>query len=98
MPINDVINNRRIPNYLFLTYLPYIIGGLFVLCIIFGILIFRFIIQQRRKSQYGNTYEKNYIFTEIDSCTPEEKALHALQMTGYENPTYKFFESQTPKC
>jgi hypothetical protein len=98
MPINNLINQRRIPRYFFITYLPYIIGSLFVLCIIFGILILRFIIQQRRKSQYGNQYEKNYVFTEIDSCTPEEKALHALQINGYENPTYKFFESQTPKC
>jgi hypothetical protein len=98
MPINNLINQRRIPRYFFITYLPYIIGSLFVLCIIFGILILRFIIQQRRKSQYGNQYEKNYVFTEIDCCTPEEKALHALQINGYENPTYKFFESQTPKC
>ncbi|CAF2986441.1 unnamed protein product [Rotaria sp. Silwood2] len=34
----------------------------------------------------------------FDICTPEEKTLYALQMNGYENPTYKFFESQTPKC
>jgi len=98
MPINDIINRRHIPRYFLMSYLPYIIGILFILCIIFGVLIFRFIIQQRRNSQYGNRYEKNYVFTEIDSYTPEEKALHALQMNGYENPTYKFFESQTPKC
>jgi len=98
MPINDIINHQHIPRYFLMSYLPYIIGILFILCIIFGVLIFRFIIQQRRNSQYGSRYEKNYVFTEIDSYTPEEKALHALQMNGYENPTYKFFESQTPKC
>jgi hypothetical protein len=98
MPINDIINHRRISRYLFMIYLPYIIGILFILCLIFGVLIFRFIYQQRRKAQYGNKYEKKYVFTEIDSSTPEEKALHALQMNGYENPTYKFFEGQTPKC
>lgn len=98
MPINNVINQRRIPRYFLLTYLPYIIGILFILCLTFAILILRFIIKQRQKSRYGNKYEKNYVFKEIDSMTPEEKALHALQMNGYENPTYKFFESQTPKC
>jgi len=94
MPVNDLINHHRISRYLFMSYLPYIIGILFILCLIFGVLIFRFIFQQRRKAQY----EKNYVFSEIDSYTPEEKALHALQMNGYENPTYKFFETQTPKC
>lgn len=95
---NNEINNNRIARNLFITYLPYIVGSLLIVCFIFGLLIFRLIIQQRRKSQYGNRYEKNYTFTEVDACTPEEKALHALQMNGYENPTYKFFESQTPKC
>jgi hypothetical protein len=89
MPIKSIRQN------LFITYLPYIIGCLLILCIIFGILIFRFIKQNR---SYKNKYEKKYVFTEIDSYTPEEKALHALQMNGYENPTYKFFEGQTPKC
>ncbi len=95
---NNEINNSRIPRNLFITSLPYIVGSCLILCIISGLLIFRCIIQQRRKQQYGGKYEKNYAFAEVDACTPEEKALHALQMNGYENPTYKFFESQTPKC
>ncbi len=81
-----------------INYLPYIIGILFLLCIMFGIIIIRFIIEQRRKYRYGGNYEKNYVFSEVDCYTAEEKALHALQMNGYENPTYKFFETQTPKC
>ena len=91
-PLNP---NKRLVRHLFVTYLPYAVGCLFLLCLIIGLLIFRFIKQNRA---YGNKYEKNYVFTEVDSFTPEEKALHALQMNGYENPTYKFFESQTGKC
>ena len=96
-PINNK-KTRSMPQNFLINYLPYIIGILFLLCIMFGIIIFRFIIEQRRKYRYGGNYEKNYVFTEVDSYTPEEKALHALQMNGYENPTYKFFETQTPKC
>lgn len=101
--INDdlIMNSRRASNkqrHFFMTYLPYIIGILFLLCLIFGVLIFRILIQQRRRARYGNDYEKNYVFTEIDSATPDDRALHALQANGYENPTYRFFESQTPKC
>ena len=86
---------KRIPRNLFVTYLPYIFGCLLVVCIIVGLFIFRLI---KRNRSCRNKYEKNYVFTEVDSYTPEEKALHALQMNGYENPTYKFFEGQTPKC
>ncbi|UJR26666.1 hypothetical protein I4U23_007983 [Adineta vaga] len=89
--------NRPVRRQLFPTYLYYILGSIVLISVIFGLIIFRLIVQQRRKYQYGK-YEKNYTFTEVDSYTPEEKALHALQMNGYENPTYKFFESQTPKC
>jgi len=101
--INDDLymnSNRQLTKQrrLLMKYLPYIIGFLFLLCLVFGLLIFRILIQQRRRSRYGNAYEKNYIFTEIDTTTPDDRALHALQANGYENPTYKFFESQTPKC
>lgn len=85
---------RPVRHYL-VTYLPYGIGCLFLVCVFVGLLIFRFI---RNNRAYGNQYEKNYVFTEVDCCTPDEKALHALQMNGYENPTYKYFESQTGKC
>ncbi|CAF1936170.1 unnamed protein product [Rotaria magnacalcarata] len=93
--IRSFPSTKRIQRNLLITYLPYVFGCLLILCIIIGIFIFRFIRQNRL---YGNRYEKKYVFTEVDSYTPEEKALHALQMNGYENPTYKFFESQTPKC
>ncbi|UJR22421.1 hypothetical protein I4U23_025481 [Adineta vaga] len=93
--IRPIIPIKRVPKNIFITYLPYVFGCLLVVCMMIGLFIFRFIRQNR---SYGHKYEKNYVFTEVDSCTPEEKALHALQMNGYENPTYKFFENQTPKC
>ncbi|CAF3600482.1 unnamed protein product [Rotaria sp. Silwood1] len=97
MPNKNIIIHR-VQRNLFITYFPYIFAGLLLLIIIFTFLIIRCILQQRRKYQYGNRYEKKYPFKEVDLCTPEDKALYALQMNGYENPTYKFFESQTPKC
>ncbi|CAF3821790.1 unnamed protein product [Rotaria sp. Silwood1] len=93
--IRTLIPTKRISRNILITYLPYIFGCLLILCIIIGIFIFHFIKQNR---SYGNKYEKKYVFTEVESYTPDEKTLHTLQMNGYENPTYKFFESQTQKC
>jgi len=31
-------------------------------------------------------------FIEVDICTPEEKHVAGMQVTGYENPTYSFFD------
>ncbi|CAF3095507.1 unnamed protein product [Rotaria sp. Silwood2] len=93
--IRTLMPAKRIPRNILITYLPYVFGCLLILCMIIGIFIFRFI---KQNHSYGNKYEKKYVFTEVESYTPEEKTLHTLQMNGYENPTYKFFESQTPKC
>lgn len=30
---------------------------------------------------------------QVDACTPEEKHVAGMQVNGYENPTYRFFES-----
>jgi hypothetical protein len=93
--IRPLIPSKVIRQNLFVTYLPYIFGCLLVICMIIGIIIFRLI---KRNRSFKKQYEKNYLFSEVDSYTPEEKALHALQSNGYENPTYKFFESQNAKC
>lgn len=85
---------RLIKNSL-LSYLPYFIGFLFFIVLLIALFLFRWIKANR---SYRNDYEKNYVFTEVDCSSPEERALHALQMNGYENPTYKFFENQTGKC
>jgi amyloid beta A4 protein len=37
-------------------------------------------------------------FVEVDSkagFTPEERHVHNMQMNGYENPTYRYFEMST---
>lgn len=93
--MSPFLPTKRIPRNLLVTYLPYLFGFLLILCIIIGVFIFRFI---KKNRSYQNRYEKTYVFSEVDCYTPEEKTLHALQMNGYENPTYKFFESQTLKC
>ncbi|CAF1048899.1 unnamed protein product [Adineta ricciae] len=93
--IRPIVPIQRTPKNIYVTYLPYVFGCLLVVSVSIGLFLFRFIRQNR---SYGHKYEKNYVFTEVDSCSPEEKALHNLQMNGYENPTYRFFENQTPKC
>lgn len=92
---NDFRPIKTVKQNPFVTYLPYASACLLVISIAIGLIIFRCI---KRHRSYQNLYEKNYHFAEVESCTPEEKALHTLQMNGYENPTYRFFEGQSPKC
>ncbi|GMT07796.1 hypothetical protein PENTCL1PPCAC_29970 [Pristionchus entomophagus] len=33
-------------------------------------------------------------FVEVDVCSPEERHVNGMQITGYENPTYSFFDSK----
>ena len=93
-----LIPRDRTSNRLLSEYLLYLIGCLSLLCLIIGIFVARRLRDQRRQSSRLGNYQKTTAFTGVDSCTPEEKALHALQTNGYENPTYKFFETQTLKC
>jgi len=30
---------------------------------------------------------------QVDICTPEERHVNGMQVNGYENPTYAFFDS-----
>lgn len=41
------------------------------------------------------TQPQNADFVEVEQTTPEEKHLSNMQMNGYENPTYKYFETYT---
>ena len=93
--IRPYLSTKNLRQNFFIVYLPYICGCLFLVCLLAVLIIVRLI---KRHRSLENHYEKNYLFTEVDSCTPEEKNLHALQSNGYENPTYKFFESQAAKC
>ena len=85
-------------NRLLTEYLAYLIGCLSLLCLIIGIFVVRRLRDQRRNSSRLGNYEKTCTGTGVDVCTPEEKALRALQINGYENPTYKFFEKQPLNC
>jgi len=33
-------------------------------------------------------------FIEVDACTPEERHVAGMQVNGYENPTYKYFDDR----
>uniref|UniRef100_A0A0N5CWQ8 APP_amyloid domain-containing protein n=1 Tax=Thelazia callipaeda TaxID=103827 RepID=A0A0N5CWQ8_THECL len=33
-------------------------------------------------------------FIEVDICTPEERHVNGMQVNGYENPTYSFFDNK----
>ncbi|KAE9550371.1 hypothetical protein FO519_006412 [Halicephalobus sp. NKZ332] len=46
-----------------------------------------FIVMLRRRSRHPG-------FIEVDVCTPEERHVAGMQVNGYENPTYSFFDSK----
>uniref|UniRef100_A0A0N5BLB4 A4_EXTRA domain-containing protein n=1 Tax=Strongyloides papillosus TaxID=174720 RepID=A0A0N5BLB4_STREA len=35
-------------------------------------------------------------FVEVDVCTPEERHVNSMQINGYENPTYTYFDANAP--
>uniref|UniRef100_A0A0N4ZW97 A4_EXTRA domain-containing protein n=1 Tax=Parastrongyloides trichosuri TaxID=131310 RepID=A0A0N4ZW97_PARTI len=35
-------------------------------------------------------------FVEVDVCTPEERHVNGMQVNGYENPTYTYFDANAP--
>jgi amyloid beta A4 protein len=49
--------------------------------------------QQQLVSKIGGRTRDGFI--EVDAATPEERHMAAMQITGYENPTYKYFEAST---
>lgn len=43
----------------------------------------------------GYRSRRNHIrFVEVDVCSPEEKHMNGMQVNGYENPTYSFFDAK----
>ncbi|KAL3081295.1 hypothetical protein niasHT_039772 [Heterodera trifolii] len=45
------------------------------------------VLLKRRRSRHPG-------FIEVDVCTPEERHVAGMQVNGYENPTYSFFEGK----
>ena len=85
--------NDLLPNCLL-----YVIGSVIVLSILIGVFVARYRQEQKLKSRCFEKSEKNYTFTGVNSSTPNEKTLQALQINGFENPTYKFFERRPLTC
>ncbi|VDK43353.1 unnamed protein product [Anisakis simplex] len=50
------------------------------------IAVFAIVVTRRRSRHAG--------FIEVDVCTPEERHVNGMQVNGYENPTYSFFDSK----
>ncbi|VDK50851.1 unnamed protein product [Gongylonema pulchrum] len=48
--------------------------------------IFAIALARRRSRHRG--------FIEVDICTPEERHVNGMQVNGYENPTYSFFDNK----
>ncbi|CAJ0578915.1 unnamed protein product, partial [Mesorhabditis spiculigera] len=68
-----------------------VVGGnemAFVACLVVfcGLVVAVLFNNRRRRSHAG--------FIEVDVCTPEERHLSGMQVTGYENPTYSFFDAK----
>uniref|UniRef100_A0A1I7ZKG7 A4_EXTRA domain-containing protein n=1 Tax=Steinernema glaseri TaxID=37863 RepID=A0A1I7ZKG7_9BILA len=66
------------------SYTPYVIVVIITGTIFLGVLSVFF--ERRRLQRAG--------FIEVDVCTPEERHVNGMQVNGYENPTYSFFDSK----
>jgi len=49
-------------------------------------------LRSKRHGSGGAAYHMSVVEQDEPVVTPEEKHLAAMQSTGYENPTYKYFE------
>ena len=47
-----------------------------------------------RRRRAANRYSKKDGFIQVDTCSPEEAHVNQMQINGYENPAYKYFEQQ----
>lgn len=68
-------------------------GAALVIAVVVGVTLAR-----RRTSRYSHQQLVSKIgktkdgFIEVDATSPEERHVAAMQINGYENPTYKYFE------
>lgn len=59
------------------------VGMVFCACVI---LVLGLIVNLKRRSS------RHSGFVEVDVCTPEERHIAGMQVNGYENPTYSYFD------
>jgi hypothetical protein len=44
-------------------------------------------------AEFSSHTQLNSLLAQVDICTPEERHVNGMQVNGYENPTYAFFDS-----
>ena len=92
----DWILSKKLQNLSFQwVHFVYLIGALGVFLLIIGIIIRCY---RQFKLRNNTKFRSNCTFTPIESSTLEDKSLRDLQLNGYENPTYKYFEKRPLKC
>lgn len=69
--------------------IPIVIIGISMGILLSSILIF--MIVKRKRSQSLQTIKHGFL--PVETSNPEDKHLNNMQLNGYENPTYKFFEN-----
>jgi len=95
-PLLSMSSTRKSP-LLFSKYWIWPIATVTIVLLIIGLCLLRCVIVQRRNHS-SHRHQKNYTFTSVETRSVEDENLRALQMNGYENPTYKFFEKRNPQC
>ncbi|VDP06350.1 unnamed protein product [Soboliphyme baturini] len=51
------------------------------------------LVQEFVSKQYRS--HLSIVFLQVDACTPEERHVACMQINGYENPAYKYFEDRS---
>ncbi|XP_076457845.1 amyloid-beta precursor-like protein isoform X2 [Babylonia areolata] len=65
---------------------------------IFVVLVVAVVMMRRRSVNAGTNNVTTHGYVEVDpAASPEERHVANMQMNGYENPTYRYFEIQTTK-
>lgn len=75
-------------------YSGYMFGVAVAAIAVFVILVVGIVVLRRKNAR--QTAASNHGFVEVDqAASPEERHVANMQMNGYENPTYKYFEMNT---
>lgn len=67
--------------------------GIFVGCVtVFVVIVVGIVVLRKRAARVPSSHG----FVEVDAAaSPEERHVANMQISGYENPTYKYFEMNT---